>query len=73
MNAKTETPVVGAPQEQAVAPRRPGKCMMTRRRFLRVSGPAQADGDSSGQCRRDCRPSIWFHSTLPLVIVGRLI
>jgi len=43
MNAKTETPVVGAPLEQAAAPLRPGnKCMMTRRRFLLTSGVATA-------------------------------
>ncbi len=43
MNAKTETPVVAAPQGQAVTPHRPGKkCMMTRRRFLLTSGLATA-------------------------------
>jgi arsenite oxidase small subunit len=42
MNAKTETPLAGAPQGQAAIPKRPGKCMMTRRRFLLTSGLATA-------------------------------
>ncbi len=42
MNAKLETAVAGAPRERDTAIHRPGKCMMTRRRFLLTSGLATA-------------------------------
>ncbi len=42
MKAKVETAAAGAPRENSAAGHRPGKCLMTRRRFLLTSGLATA-------------------------------
>lgn len=42
MKAKVETAAAGAPREKSAAGHRPGKCVMTRRRFLLTSGLATA-------------------------------
>ena len=42
MNAKVETAIAGAPRQPGEKRHRPGKCMMTRRRFLLTSGLATA-------------------------------